>query len=85
MNHLIWRKSSYSMNQGGECVEIARLPHAVGIRDSKNPNHGHLTITPNAHAVGIRDSKNPNHGHLTITPNAFRTLTHHIKQEQLTR
>ncbi|ACY96084.1 DUF397 domain-containing protein [Thermomonospora curvata] len=63
MNHLIWRKSSYSMNQGGECVEIARLPHAVGIRDSKNPHHGHLTITPNA----------------------FRTLTHHIKQEQLTR
>jgi len=63
MNHLIWRKSSYSMNQGGECVEIARLPHAVGIRDSKNPNHGHLTITPNA----------------------FRTLTHHIKHDELPR
>lgn len=45
MSRLIWRKSSHSMNQGGECVEVARLPHAIGIRDSKNPDHGHLTIT----------------------------------------
>ena len=50
MNNMVltWRKSSRSMNQGGECVEVTRLPHAIGIRDSKNPHHGHLTITPNA-------------------------------------
>ncbi|MGI5325414.1 DUF397 domain-containing protein [Actinomadura nitritigenes] len=44
-----WRKSSYS---GGiddkQCVELGRLAPAVGIgvRDSKKPDGGHLTLTP---------------------------------------
>ncbi|GHF72224.1 DUF397 domain-containing protein [Streptomyces fimicarius] len=33
-----WRKSSYSGNTGGECVEIAEGFHgSVPVRDSKNP------------------------------------------------
>ncbi|WP_367323506.1 DUF397 domain-containing protein [Streptomyces sp. HUAS ZL42] len=33
-----WRKSSYSGDQGGECLEIAELPGAaVAVRDSKDP------------------------------------------------
>ncbi|MEU0400500.1 DUF397 domain-containing protein [Streptomyces sp. NPDC006197] len=32
-----WRKSSYSNEDGGECLEVAdHLPH-VPVRDSKNP------------------------------------------------
>jgi hypothetical protein len=31
-----WRKSSRSQ-AGGECVELAGLPAAVAVRDSKNP------------------------------------------------
>ena len=30
-----WRKSSYSGNEGGECVEVAPLTPHVGVRDSK--------------------------------------------------
>ncbi|MFE5327017.1 DUF397 domain-containing protein [Embleya sp. NPDC056575] len=30
-----WRKSSYSGNQGGDCVEVAPLTSSVGVRDSK--------------------------------------------------
>jgi len=30
-----WRKSSYSGTQGGNCVEVAPLTNAVGVRDSK--------------------------------------------------
>lgn len=41
-----WRKSSYS---GGAddtyCVEVGRLAQGVGVRDSKNPAGGHLTLT----------------------------------------
>ncbi|MCO8304071.1 DUF397 domain-containing protein [Streptomyces hygroscopicus] len=34
-----WRKSSYSSNGGGECVEVAdNLPGIVPVRDSKNPD-----------------------------------------------
>jgi Domain of unknown function (DUF397) len=32
-----WRKSSYSGNNGGECVEVARLMNReVAVRDSKD-------------------------------------------------
>jgi uncharacterized protein DUF397 len=42
-----WRKSSRSGSgaQDINCVELAALPNAIGIRDSKNPNAGHLTLT----------------------------------------
>lgn len=40
-----WRKSSYSGGINDEvCVELARLPHGVGVRDSKNPELGHLAL-----------------------------------------
>jgi hypothetical protein len=32
---LVWFKSSYSGNEGGECVEVAIAPGAVHVRDSK--------------------------------------------------
>jgi hypothetical protein len=34
-----WRKSSYTSNNGGTCVEVARVPGAARIaaRDSKRP------------------------------------------------
>ncbi|MGW0912226.1 DUF397 domain-containing protein [Streptomyces sp. NPDC002784] len=41
-----WRKSSYSGDTGGECVEVADLVPHIAIRDSKNPAHGTLTVTP---------------------------------------
>ncbi|HEY2579263.1 MAG TPA: DUF397 domain-containing protein [Streptosporangiaceae bacterium] len=41
-----WRKSSYSNTQAN-CVQTAQT-HAgkIAIRDSKNPNGGTLTLTP---------------------------------------
>lgn len=41
----VWRKSSKSTNQGGECVEVAALSNAIGVRDSKNPQGGHLSLS----------------------------------------
>lgn len=46
-----WRRSSYSGNTGGECVEIADLESGIAIRDSKNPAHGILTLAPEAWAA----------------------------------
>ncbi|MGW4112197.1 DUF397 domain-containing protein [Actinosynnema sp. NPDC004786] len=31
-----WRKSSYSANEGTDCVEVVVASEAVGVRDSKN-------------------------------------------------
>ena len=41
-----WRKSSYSGDQGGNCIEVAPAAEYVGIRDTKNREQGHLTVTP---------------------------------------
>jgi hypothetical protein len=44
-----WRKSSYSSDQGGDCVEIAEIPSAaVAVRDSKTPAGPILTFDPAA-------------------------------------
>jgi hypothetical protein len=40
-----WRKSTRSGGQGGQCVEVADLGHAVGVRDSKNPAGAELAFT----------------------------------------
>ncbi|HEV7933122.1 MAG TPA: DUF397 domain-containing protein [Actinomadura sp.] len=58
MTSLIWRKSSRSMNSGGECVEVAALPDAVGVGDSKNPGSGHLTLEPTRFAALVQRIKN---------------------------
>ncbi|NUO41238.1 MAG: DUF397 domain-containing protein [Streptomyces sp.] len=44
-----WRKSSYSGDQGGNCVEVAEAPAAtIAVRDSKNPAGPILTLDPAA-------------------------------------
>lgn len=47
LSKVVWRKSSRSGNNGGECVEVAtNLTGVVAIRDSKNPACPALTLTP---------------------------------------
>lgn len=41
-----WRKSSRSTAQGGDCVELAALDGAIGVRDSKNIDGGNLSLSP---------------------------------------
>ena len=41
-----WRKASRSNASGNECVEVAALAEGRGIRDSKAPEAGHLTLSP---------------------------------------
>ncbi|MDT0390404.1 DUF397 domain-containing protein [Streptomyces sp. DSM 41921] len=49
-----WRKSSYSGDQGGQCLEVAETPHTtVAIRDSKNPAGPMLTLRPAAFATFV--------------------------------
>jgi hypothetical protein len=39
LSRAVWRKSSRSGSNGGQCVEVAvNLPGIVAVRDSKNPD-----------------------------------------------
>jgi Domain of unknown function (DUF397) len=43
----VFRKSSYSGSNGGNCVEVAvNVPGVVAIRDSKNPDGPALVLDP---------------------------------------
>ncbi|WP_221353179.1 DUF397 domain-containing protein [Streptomyces beigongshangae] len=44
--HPSWIKSSYSTDEGPDCVEVAAAPAHVLVRDSKNPDGPRLTLTP---------------------------------------
>ncbi|MFD9373053.1 DUF397 domain-containing protein [Streptomyces sp. NPDC060020] len=50
----VWRKSSYSGNTGGECVEVAAQPCAVAVRDSKNPGGPVFMVTAAAFGAFVR-------------------------------
>ncbi|MFB7503401.1 DUF397 domain-containing protein [Streptomyces broussonetiae] len=45
MTALEWFKSSYSGNDGPECVEVAISPATIHIRDSKDRDHGQLAVS----------------------------------------
>jgi hypothetical protein len=55
--HGAWRRSSYSGDNGGECVEVADgFPSAVPVRDSKNPDPT-LTVPADAWQAFIEHVK----------------------------
>ncbi|MGW0658115.1 DUF397 domain-containing protein [Streptodolium elevatio] len=49
----VWRRSSYSGHEG-ECVEVAAPAHDVGVRDSKLPGRGHITVPCTTWAAFVR-------------------------------
>lgn len=46
MIRAVWRKSSYSGTNGGECVEVGVVGKGVAVRDSKDPHGPVLAIEP---------------------------------------
>ncbi|MFF3321534.1 DUF397 domain-containing protein [Streptomyces sp. NPDC002889] len=56
---LHWFKSSYSGGEGGSCVEVAKAPGTIHIRDSKDEDGPVLTVSAGAWAglVGLTVSR----------------------------
>ncbi|MEU7473880.1 DUF397 domain-containing protein [Streptomyces sp. NPDC044984] len=48
---LKWFKSSYSTNDGPECVEVALAPETIHVRDSKRIHGPRLTFAPHQWAA----------------------------------
>ena len=54
----LWRKSTKSGNNGGDCVEVAdNLPGRVLVRDTKDRDGGTLTFEPAAWAAFVTLTK----------------------------
>jgi hypothetical protein len=41
-----WRKSSYSGNSGGQCVQVGNTARQIAVRDSKDPHGPMLAFSP---------------------------------------
>jgi hypothetical protein len=56
----VWRKSSRSGTGGNQsdCVEVAALTSTVGVRDSKAPGTGHLSLGRTEFAALVQKIKN---------------------------
>ncbi|MGW9435710.1 DUF397 domain-containing protein [Streptomyces sp. NPDC055607] len=50
---LHWIKSSYSSEQGGNCVEVAACAHSVHVRDSKDTDLPSFEVSPVAWAAFV--------------------------------
>ncbi|MFI9120553.1 DUF397 domain-containing protein [Streptomyces bikiniensis] len=50
---LNWFKSSYSGDQGGNCVEVATCPNTVHVRDSKDTGLPSFEVSPAAWAAFV--------------------------------
>ncbi|MGW4908523.1 DUF397 domain-containing protein [Streptomyces sp. NPDC004270] len=54
LSDVTWRKSSYSNQDGGECLEVAAsIPSLVPVRDSKDPDRGALLFGASAWSAFI--------------------------------
>ena len=54
MKFSTWRKSSYSESGNPQCVEVAAAADAVGVRDTKNRDAGHLEVSRSAWKTFVR-------------------------------
>ncbi|GLV82700.1 toxin [Streptomyces lavendulae subsp. lavendulae] len=68
-----WRKSSYSGNTGGECIECAPLGSATWVKASRSSTNGGecVEVSPQPCRVAVRDSKNPGGPVFTVGRDAF--------------
>jgi hypothetical protein len=72
----LWRKSSRSSNNQGNCVEVAAWRKSSR---SSNNQGACVEIAPLPGVVAVRDSKNPDGPALTFTHAAWRTFTNTLK------
>ncbi|MFF7616493.1 DUF397 domain-containing protein [Streptomyces lavendulae] len=68
-----WRKSSYSSDTGGQCVECAPLGVTAWRKSSYSGDNGGecVEVTSQPALVAVRDSKNPEGPAFTVSPAAF--------------
>ncbi|MFJ4713010.1 DUF397 domain-containing protein [Streptomyces sp. NPDC088785] len=82
---MTWRKSSYSGNAGGECVECAPLEGATWHKSSYSSDTGGQCVeyTPLNPHIALRDSKNPGAGLITVRAEAFAGLVRAARRGEL--
>ncbi|WP_433331623.1 DUF397 domain-containing protein [Spirillospora sp. CA-294931] len=74
----IWRKSSRSGSNGGQCIEVAAWRKSS--RSSSNGGQC-VEVAPLGGVVAVRDSKDPDGPKLAISQDAWRAFTARIRDD----
>jgi hypothetical protein len=74
-----WRKSSYSTNTGGNCVEVAALFRKSSHSGDTGGQCVEVAGLPGM--IAVRDSKDPTGPALTLDRRAFRTLLTQLRTD----
>ncbi|MFD5364246.1 DUF397 domain-containing protein [Streptomyces tendae] len=86
LSAITWRKSSYSNQDGGECVEVSdHLLRAVDWRKSSysNQDGGNcVEVAPGLPLVPVRDSKDPARGALLFAAPAWGAFLDGVRREE---
>lgn len=72
----IWRKSSQSGSNGGQCVEVAAWRKS---RHSSSNGGNCVEVAPLPGVVAVRDSKDPDGPALAFSHEAWRAFTGRLK------
>ncbi|WP_306836894.1 DUF397 domain-containing protein [Catenuloplanes nepalensis] len=60
MENLIWRKSTRSSPNGGQCVEMAVGSRCIYVRDSKDAGGPVLTVAASSWKIFVRELNSDN-------------------------
>ncbi|MFD8884986.1 DUF397 domain-containing protein [Streptomyces erythrochromogenes] len=72
---LKWFKSSYSSDEGGQCLEVAYAWHKSSYSGDEGGQCVEVATCPCADTVHVRDSKVTDGPVLTLAPGAWDGLT----------
>jgi hypothetical protein len=75
-NNLAWFKSSYSSDEGGNCLEVAYDWYKSSY--SSEQGGACLEVASCSDAVHVRDSKNPTGPTLALSPATWTRFTTHV-------
>lgn len=83
-SRLRWRKSSYSSDTGGECVECATSGEVVWRKSGHSADTDCVECARLAPtAVAVRDSKRPDGPHLTLPAAGFAAFVQAVATDTL--
>lgn len=83
LSRATWRKSSYSVGNGSNCVEVAHIPGWRKSSYSGGSGSNCVEVGDAGRAVAVRDSKDPDGPSLLVSPTAWLTFTGKIKSARL--
>nr|WP_202453094.1 DUF397 domain-containing protein [Streptomyces sp. SID4913] len=72
---MTWFKSSYSNNEGGECIEVAYAWHKSSY--SNNEGGACVEVATCPHTVHVRDSKVTDGPTFAVAPTAWTAFLDH--------